>query len=205
MNDISLIPEQRQIKKRCKLRKRLWVKISSTYVVILILALSGIHAVYKVDNAAVAQDLESKTVRNRHYNNSILRLRKELARISMILQTSRAIKQQPDWSKLLFFLSDAMGQDIVLSQCSVSILDESGREIVAKDRSLTSQEVNKLLRIRQYRMSLYGRGVTQSAVSMFAVRLEQSGLFGSVSIISNQRQSFLDQSAISFVIECRMQ
>ena len=101
MADVNLVPEQRQVRRRRRARTRLWLRMTGTYVTVIALALFFVHTVWKVDNAALAEDLNETALRVKQYSSSMLRLRKELARISTILQTSRAIKCQPDWSKLL--------------------------------------------------------------------------------------------------------
>jgi len=205
MADVNLVPEQRQVRKRRHARLRLWIQMSATYSIAIALSLFFVHTIWKVDNAALAEDLSATTSRVKQYSSSMLRLRKELARISTILQTSRAIKCQPDWSKLLVIIADTLGQDIVLNRCEVTILDENGSEITGgPQEALTSQAVTTLLSARQYRLTLAGLGRQHSAVSKFVVQLEQSGLFDSVSLLNNQRQDVQNQSVIVFGIECQM-
>ena len=205
MADVNLIPEQRQLRKRRNARIRLWIQMSGAYSVAVALALFSLHMTWKVDNAALAEDLDSTAVRVKQYSSSMLRLRKELAKISTTLQTSRAIKRQPDWSKLLVIIADTLGQDIVLNSCEIATLDDTGREISgSRQEALTSQAVTTLLSARQYRLILTGLGREHTAVSRFVVQLEQSGLFGSVSLLNNQRQDVLNQSVVVFGIECQM-
>jgi len=205
MADVNLVPEQRQVRRRRRARTRLWLKMSGTYVTVIALALFFVHTVWKVDNAALAEDLNATALRVKQYSSSMLRLRKELARISTILQTSRAIKRQPDWSKLLVIIADTLDQDIVLNKCEIATLDKDGHEISGDQReALTSQAVTSLLSARQYRLTLAGLSRQHSAVSKFAVQLEQSGLFDSVSLLNNQREDLQNQSVIVFDIECQM-
>jgi len=205
MGDVNLVPVPRQVQKCRRARIRLWLKMSGAYVTVIALALFFVYTIWKVDNAALAKDLDTTALRVKQHSSSMLRLRKELARITTILQTSRAIKRQPDWSKLLVIIADTLGQDIVLNQCEVVTLDQNGREISGdQQESLSSQAVTSLLSARQYRLTLAGFGRQHSAVSKFVVQLEQSGLFNSVSLLNNQRQDLLDQSVIVFSIECQM-
>jgi Tfp pilus assembly protein PilN len=205
MADVNLVPEQRQVRRRRRARTRLWLRMSGAYVTVMALALFFVHTVWKVDNAALAEDLNATVSRVKQYSSSMLRLRKELARISTILQTSRAIRRQPDWSKLLVIIADTLDQDIVLNKCEIATLDKDGREISGRQQeALTSQAVTSLLSARQYRLTLAGLGRQHSAVSKFAVQLEQSGLFDSVSLLNNQRQDVQNQSVIAFDIECQM-
>lgn len=205
MADVNLVPEQRQVRRRRRARTRLWLRMTGTYVTVIALALFFVHTVWKVDNAALAEDLNETALRVKQYSSSMLRLRKELARISTILQTSRAIKCQPDWSKLLVILANTLDQDIVLNKCEIVTLDKDGRELSGdQQEALTSQAVTSLLGARQYRLTLAGLGRQHSAVSKFAVQLEQSGLFNSVSLLNNRRQDFQNQSVIVFGIECQM-
>jgi Tfp pilus assembly protein PilN len=205
MADVNLIPEQRQLRKRRRVRTRLWLRLGSAYIVAIALTLFSIHMLGKADNVALAEDLESAAVRVKQHRSSMLRLRKELARITTTLQTSRAIKRQPDWSKLLVIIADTLGQDIVLNRCEIATLDSVGREITgSQQEALTSQAVSTLLSARQYRLILAGLGREHTAVSRFVVQLEQSGLFDSVNLLNNQRQDVQNQSVIVFDIECQM-
>lgn len=205
MGDVNLVPVQRQMRKCRQARLRLWIKMTGAYVIVIVLALFVVHTIWKVDNAALTKDLDATALRVKQHSSSMLRLRKELARITTILQTSRAIKRQPDWSKLLVIIADTLGEEIVLSQCAIVTLDQNGREISGDQQaSLSSQAVTSLLSARRYRLTLAGFGRQHSAVSNFVVQLEQSGLFDSVSLLNNQRQDLLGQSVIVFGIECQM-
>ena len=205
MGDVNLIPEQRQVHKRRQTRVRLWLRISVMYITLIALALFFLHILWKAGHTALTDDLQATSQLTKQYDNSILRLRKELARISTTLQTSRAIKRQPDWSKLLVIIAQTLGPDIVLSKCEVTTVDSNGRPITGNHQeALTSQAVTTLLNAHQYRLTLAGLGREHSAVSNFVVQLEQSGLFDSVTFLNNQRQDFQGQSAIVFDIECHM-
>ena len=205
MGDVNLIPEQRQIRKHHRARMRFWVQISVMYMMLIGAGLFFLHTLWKADHAALADDLQATAQQTQQYNTAMLRLRKELARISTTLQTSRAIKRQPDWSKLLVILAQTLGPEIVLNQCEVATLDSHGRPITGNHQEgLTAQAVSTLLSARQYRLTLAGLGREHSAVSRFVVQLEQSGLFDSVTLLNNQRQDFLGQSVIVFDIECHM-
>ena len=85
MGDVNLIPEQRQVRKRRSARMRLWIQMSGAYIVAVALTLLFLHMEWKVDNAALVEDLDSTAVRVKQYSSSMLRLRKELARISTTL------------------------------------------------------------------------------------------------------------------------
>ena len=51
---------------------------------------------------------------------------------------------------------------------------------------------------------LGGLGRTQSSVAQFVVRLEQTGLFDEVKMITATREPFLSNEAVGFKLECRM-
>lgn len=205
MGDVNLIPEQRQVRKRQRARMRLWFQICTVYVILLALSLFFLHNLWKADHATLAEDLQATAQLGKQYSSSMLRLRKELARISTILQTSRAIKRQPDWSKLLIIIAETLGPDVVLNKCQIVTLDSAGRPITgSQQETLTSQAVTTLLSARRYRLTLAGLGREHSTVSKFVVQLEQSGLFDSVTLLNNQRQDVRNQSVVVFDIECHM-
>jgi len=204
MSDINFIPRQRLIKNNSTTRLHLWFWIAGIYVIVVTIALSTVHAMWRVDDAAVSGELDSAVRHIEQYNTAILRLRAEMARITAQLQTSQVVKRQPDWSRLLILLSDTLGPDVVLSKCELQTLDAEARPIADMGQAgLDAAAVNALLSERRYRLDISGFGRKQNAVSQFVVRLEQSGLFDVVTMTNSHREDFMQRSAIAFTATCR--
>ncbi len=205
MVDVNLIPEQRLMAKRRKVRIRIWCGLGGAYLAFLCLLLFSVHLIWIVDDRVLAEDFASSTRRVEQYNASILRLRTELGRISTTLQTHRVINSQPDWSRLLTVLGNTMGDDVVLTYCRLVTLNGEGTEVSTKNQeSLTAETVAALFKGQHYVLTLAGFGRLQSEVSQFAVRLEQSGLFDGVNMTHQRREHFREDSAIAFHVECRI-
>ena len=205
MNDVNLIPYHRRIRQRRKARLWLWFWLAGGYFCLMIIVLSSVYLMWKVNDQSLSRDLDTLTRRIENDRSSVRQLRQERAKVSSIYTTSRAIHHQPDWSKLLILLGDNLDDDIILNNCQVVTLDEEGREVSGlKQAELTPASMSALVGEPRHVLTLSGYGLEQRAVSQFVVRLEQSGLFESVSMTHSLRQDFLNQKAIAFNIQCRI-
>mgnify|MGYP000049651221 CR=1 FL=1 len=55
----------------------------------------------------------------------------------------------------------------------------------------------------RYTLVLNGFGRSQESVSRFVLRLEESGAFDLVRLVSSSRQTFLQGEAVAFGVECQ--
>jgi Tfp pilus assembly protein PilN len=202
MGDINMIPADRLAKKHQKARLRLWTLVCGVYFICLaVLVLSGRFFCSGV-NDPITEEIKSTAERIESYSSTIQRLQEKLAKATVELQACQAISCRPDWSKLLVLLSSELGEEVVLGNCQIVILNK-GRNVKDNLRELfSSSDPAALLADRRYKLELSGYGRTQTAVSQFVLRLERMRIFDSVRLINSYRGAFLNNEAVAFSIEC---
>ena len=114
------------------------------------------------------------------------RIRMAMAR--RVLHADRMITQRPDWSIMLALLAESLGDEVLLRASSLDAPEAGahGPADVGDRRTL----------------HLRGLATTPSAVSQLALRLESTGLFAGVKVLSTQRDSYGGQKMVSFSIAC---
>lgn len=202
MNDVNLIPADRLASKRRMARLRTWAVMCGAYLTLLAAALLCAHAICRGDGVVV-EELNSTEQRVQRYNAVIIELREELAKTTTALEMSRAISNQPDWSKLLVLLGDQLGEEVVLNNCQLVAVNEDGKnETGHLQESSSFLAASTSLAERRHKLEISGFGKTQSSVSRFVLRLEKIGIFDSVRLINSYRQPFLNGQAVAFGVEC---
>ena len=146
-------------------------------------------------------------------NQSITELRRQLDEAQARLDLSRAIGSEPDWSQLLRLLAESLGQDVVLNSCQLEPAPapaaRPGQAVKAATAgggtggvSAAAAEASSAGRPAQYRLRISGHGRSQTAVSEFVLRLEQTKLFDQVLPPKTSRETFQKKDAIAFWVEC---
>ena len=205
MGDLNLIPADRLASKHRKARLRMWMVIGGAYLTALTVASLSAQALWADDGEAVTKELASTRECIEQYNSEVVELRKELAEAKAALETTKAICNQPDWSKLFILLGNELGEEIVLNDCQFISLGKGDKNITDHIQELlSSSPVRVLLAEKQQRLNLSGFGRTQSSISQFVLRLEQMDIFRQVRLVDSHRQSFLNDEAVAFSIECRL-
>ena len=202
MGDINMIPADRLAKKHQKARLRLWTLVCGTYFICLVvLVLSG-RFFWDGYNDPITEEIKSTAERIESYSSTIQQLQEKLAKATAELQACQAISCRPNWSKLLVLLSGELGEEVVLGNCQIVILNK-GRNVKDNLREFfSSSDPAALLAERRYKLELSGYGRTQTAVSQFVLRLERMRIFDSVRLINSYRGAFLNNEAVAFSIEC---
>ena len=67
---------------------------------------------------------------------------------------------------------------------------------------MPAKPLSVLLAECRHTLVLSGFGKSQESVSRFVLRLEATDIFHVVRLVSSSRQSFLDQEAVAFTVEC---
>lgn len=202
MRDVNLIPNQRIQQKRCKTRVRLWASICAIYLASMALGLSSVYAMLIPDDDTATR-LNQTIGRVKKYSHSIVELKKSLAQTRSALKTTWAIHGQPDWHQLLQIISANLGNDVVLTQCKLVLLNPQEDKPAAKGDHPTSLSAETLLGERHYTLALSGLARGPNAVSQFVLRLEGLHLFDTIRLEKSRRQPFQGQPAVSFALECR--
>jgi len=206
MHDVNLIPAARLARRRRNARLRVWGAICGAYVMCLIASSTTLQALRASEDrslngqrATLAQQIEQANV-------DLQATGKELADATASLETTLAIHNQPDWSKLFVALSERCGVEIVLSRCQLTTLTGDNKVLTEQwIGSMPARPLGSLLIECRHTLVLSGFGTSQEAVSQFVLRLEATGLFRIVRLMSSSRQSFLDQEAVGFSVECHFE
>jgi hypothetical protein len=204
MSDVNFIPRQRLAAKRCKARLCAWVAVCGTYVVLLGAASVAGHVLGSTGASEVSEKLAAAEQQARQNGDAVMELRKTLARATASLDTTQAMRGQPDWSKLFARVSGMLGQELVLSRCQLVTLAQDDKPVTEQgNQKVEAKPLGAVLAAQHYELTLYGFGRTQESVSRFALGLESLGLFDRVRLASSSRQTFLGGAAVAFIIECR--
>jgi hypothetical protein len=204
MSDVNLMPGERLAAKRRKARIYLWAALSGMYIVLLATgSLAACVLGTGRDNDLVEQ-LAAAEKQIKQDNKAVLELRRTLADTTAALETTRAIREQPDWSRLLTGLSQELGQELVLTRCQLVVMREDGKALTEPwTEALLAKPLLALVTRNRYQLVLQGFGQTQESVSRFALGLEAIGLFERVRLINSCRQALLSGQAVAFTVECR--
>jgi Tfp pilus assembly protein PilN len=202
MGDINMIPADRLAKKHQKARLRLWTLVCGVYFIFLVVFVLSGRFFWGGYNDPITEEIKSTAERIESYSSTIQQLQEKLAKATAELQACQAISCRPNWSKLLVLLSGELGEEVVLGNCQIVILNK-GRNVKDNLREFfSSSDPAALLAERRYKLELSGYGRTQTAVSQFVLRLERMRIFDSVRLINSYRGAFLKSEAVAFSIEC---
>ncbi len=204
MHDVNLIPAYRLARRRRNAKLRVWAAVCGAYAMCLIAGSTTLQALRASEDrslngqrATLAQEVEQD-------NLDLLAARKELGEATTARETTRAIHNQPDWSKLFRALSERLGDEIVLSRCQLTTLTADNQAVMEQwGSSMSTRPLGSLLTECRHTLLLGGFGTSQESVSRFVLRLEATGVFHLVRLVSSSRQSFLDKEAVAFSVECQ--
>lgn len=204
MNDVNFIPSERRAARRRRAKILRWAVVCGAYIILLAAGTAGIYVLCPGQDTEVTEQLAAAEQEIRQGDAAMLSLRKTLAETTAALETTRAIRGQPDWSRLLTGLSQELGEELVLNRCQLVATREDDKPLTDPwSEVLLAKPLLALVTRQQYQLVLQGFGQTQEAVSRFALALEGIGLFERVRLINSSRQTFLGGQAVAFRVECR--
>lgn len=203
MHDVNLIPAGRLAARRRKACLYLWVVACGLYAATVAAGSLTFHVARAGEDHRQTQQLDAIAQQIEEDSRTALDLRRRLAATNAALETTKAILGQPDWSRLLMGLSAQLGEEIVLSRYQLTTLTADNKIVNAEaSGSLVTMPLGAFLTGCRHTMMLNGFGQSQEAVSRFVLRLEGSGVFDRVRLVSSSRQTFLNGEAVAFVVEC---
>ena len=208
MKCINLMPASRRQAKACRARAHQWLGVGVAFVGMLVLICITCHRTWGVGPEPLVDEIRQTKDHIDASGKTVAELRKQLAALRWKLDTFRGIGQQPDWGVLLTLLADGLGNDVVLSSCE---LDEiiipleitAGRP--AGPQLVTTSSLAEKPERMAFILRVTGFGRSQTAVSLFVLRLERSGMFDNVRIVSTIREPFMNAKAIAFRLECSLE
>lgn len=209
MVKINLISTGRLNARRQRARARRWLVAGSIYTLVLIVGCGAYRLIWQVNTpngGATLQDLQAQT---QSIQDAINETQARLEETSLSLKASRELSEHPDWSLLLRFLADMLGDDLVLRGCDIRMLTPGVTDDIqaAADRSSPAAQraVDDAATRPLIRLSIQGMGRSLQAVSQFALRIEQTRLFTHVKLVDTNLEPYLKGKVITFHIECTLE
>jgi Tfp pilus assembly protein PilN len=202
MSDVNLIPAGRLEAKRRKARLCVWAVACGVYGILVAGGSLTFHVAQAGESRSQTQQLERADEQIKVQTQDLAVLRRRLAEAMMALETTQAVRGQPDWSKLLVGLSTQLGEEMVLNRFQLTTLTADNRVIAVEGGAVPAGPLGTFLNGCRHTLVLNGYGKSQEAVSRFVLRLEGSGVFDLVRLVNSSRQTFLKGEAVAFVVEC---
>ncbi len=204
MQAINLIPTHRTQAKRQRRNVRRWVALTLGYATMLTVVSVLCQTVWSDVDRSQTHQLAQVAERIEQSNAAITALQPQLAHVRLSLAIEQQIVSQPDWSILLAMLGEVMGEDIVLRECELTPLYADGQRSPSGMALMHGPNGTIKLGAHQYQLHLSGLGRSQSAVSRFVLRLEETRLFEQVKLINTMREPVRGIDAFSFKLECTL-
>ncbi len=205
MIKVNLIPTARLEAGRRRRRLGAWSLVLGSCGLFLLVAFFVANGLIVSDDSATRAELDRAVLRIQSAKARMAVLQRELSRVGVELQASRAVGGQPNWSVLLVLLSEALDPNVVLKSCrvqSVRPLRPSSNPSRFRDPSRASASSTEPEETLALRLEIEGLGRTPQAVSQFVLRLEESPLFSKVNPADTSREVFQGQYATAFSVEC---
>jgi hypothetical protein len=182
----------------------LWATVCGTYAFLVVAGSLTFHVAQAGEGRSTAESLEAADQQIRRDDGVLLEARRQLAETMTALETTTAIRGQPDWGKLLTGLSLQVGDQIVLTRCQLTTLTADDKAVTIEGSgSLPAGPLGTFLTGCRHTLVLNGYGKAQESVSRFVLRLEESGAFDLVRLVHSSRQTFLQGEAVAFGVECQ--
>ena len=202
MTGANLIPAARREAKQRRARQRVWIIICCLYGALLVAGYGICHALLGTDDQTIDHQARKAAARAESFQRRLAGLQAKLDEARRKLEANLAVGDQPDWSVLLTLLADTLDDDLVLSQCRIQPPGYAQKAKGPRLRGLAEQMVAR--RQDQFVLTISGFGRTQAAVSRFVLRLEKTDLFDQVKLVKANREPFLTDRAVAFLVECSL-
>jgi hypothetical protein len=190
MSCVNLVPAFLRQRRRLRLRRQAWTGVVVAYTTALIVLYGTWRLAVVTSPVNLASDVTRIEAEINEKTADVQHLRGQLAEDRSAIRVSSSMASQPDWGILLALLAKTRSADIVLKRCDLS----APGELLSADAKVAPAA--SVLRIA-------GIGTNQAAVTHFALRLEQTGLFESIEPVSN-RETFDHGEVVGFRFECRL-
>lgn len=214
MTAINLIPMHRLQARQRQGRIRAWAIGGAVYAVLLVGATAACQMIWGQTDREVADELRDLETQVTQTRSQIAAMKPELMEAGAQWEASRAVAVQPDWSVVLALLGEIRGKNVVLERCALKPVKEAAAK--AKDKTvgkfgaatkptpegtMTAPAADRR-KPMNFTLEIGGLGREQTDVSQFVLKLERTGLFGTVKLLETARYPFGDGQAVSFRIRC---
>ena len=194
MNSVNLIPIRHRQQRVLRARRKGWIRFVAIYAIVVLASYGTWRTLWGHDGRDLTRQLSLARGDLDDQNKSIVRLRGAFNQTQLVLRANESVNGQPDWSVLLVLIARLRGDEVVLNHCALDAVQAPAQAVAAGGAEAIATPLLKL----------QGYGKTPTAVSQFALRLEQTGLFESVALLKTNREPFLAGEAIAFRVECRL-
>lgn len=201
MNYVNLIPAPRRQAKACRSRLVRWAIVLGVYAGVLVAGHFVCDSRWSADGGALASEIRASAAQLGATNSLMLSIHGELVETEEKLRSARAVGRQPDWGVLLALLAKNVRSEVVLELCRLRPVDgaRGGRGGGSSGKGEADGVVGRL--DRPLLLELSGLATSQAAVSRFVLRLEKTGLFEQVRLVSTNQRSFQKRNVVSFRLE----
>lgn len=194
MYSVNLIPARRRQVRRRRARTRRWLGLCAVYGALLLAGYLAFHLTGGSGNRSVPDELHQTEATIEQLRAEAAQAERKLAKAESALSASRAIGTQPELSVLLALLAKSLDDELVLSRCQLEWLQQPGPATVRYSRGK-----------KGLGLKVAGFARTQAAVSRFVLRLERANVFDQVSLVKANREPFLADQAVAFLVECLLE
>ena len=180
---LNLIPAPLLQERRERRRARWGLRATALYLSLLLAGTMGYLTLVtprSADGAAAEAAVSAQQVSL--LQQQVADVRRDLAEAHRRLQGGRVLSERPDWSALLQLVAASAGEDVVLGDLSLNTTGPTA------DAGAT--------------IRLGGIARDPWTVSTFVLRLEDSGLFDRVTIVSSGREPYRQTTATAFTLRC---
>lgn len=172
----------------------------AAYAAVLLGAYAVCAGVCGTDDEALDDDLREARIEIDAATHELEQLQGRLEEAKLKLEANRAVGEQPDWSVLLGALAKGLDDEIVLTRCHLKGPDERGRPGAGQAPEPTAAGAGP----ERFSLETSGFGRSQAGVAQFVLRLERTKLFRAVTLVKANREPFMADRAVAFLIECSL-
>ena len=196
MKSVNLIPAPRRDAKRRRKHRNACMAVCGAYALVLAGAVGLAHVALSGTGRALDEQLADADAEVRRIDGNADAARRELASARATVEANRTVAEQPDWSVLLALLAKNTSDDVILRGVTIGPPVQSASQIAAAAGPGSKKTQPDAV------LELMGVGRTQLAVSRHVLRMEQTGLFSKVMLVDTGRETFQNETAIGFRLQC---
>jgi hypothetical protein len=143
----------------------------------------------------VERDIQNARQYVRQMDTALSVAKKDLASLQTRQRMVATLIDQPDWAAFLQLVGKPLGPNLVLREAKLQDL--------SVDMANAPRPPNRLSG-HVYKLELRGLAKSQTDLSNYVKRLEETTLFDEVRLLRSGREPFLTGTATNFEVECRI-
>jgi len=187
---VNLIPTPKMLAAERRKHTGRWIAACIAYVGMLCAVYMGCRMRWGGDGLQ-AGELAQISASITDHNRKIAAVKNASIALRAKIDANNAVGKQPDWSILLALLARNLGDDVVLKHCELDLGAGESAPVGTKRR-------------KKFVLKITALGRTQTAVSTFILRLENTGLFTEVKRTKTSLETFMAGKAVAFELDCTL-